>query len=101
MPRPRIAHQELLRREVAAWEDKRNRAQVRVDWQCTTTTARIKLKRLYPKLEPVNRAGADHYCTRACNDRFLRIEWQNLKWLTVLLFCLRIFMTSHTTEHGV
>jgi len=56
----RIAHQDLLRREVAAWEAKRNRAQVRVDWQFTTADARIKLKRLYPKLEPVNRAGADH-----------------------------------------
>jgi hypothetical protein len=27
---------------------------VRVDWQFTTAAARIKLKRLYPKLEPVN-----------------------------------------------
>jgi DDE superfamily endonuclease len=50
----RIAHQELLRREVAAWESTRNRAQVRVDWQFTTAAARIKLKRLYPKLEPGN-----------------------------------------------
>jgi hypothetical protein len=50
----RIAHQGLLRQEVAAWEDKRNRAQMRVDWQFTTADARIKLKRLYPKLEPVN-----------------------------------------------
>ena len=54
----RIADQGLLRREVAAWEDKRNRAQVRVDWQFTTAAARIKLKRLYPKLEPVNRGGS-------------------------------------------
>jgi len=53
----RIADQGLLMREVAAWEDKRNRAQVRVDWQFTTAAARIKLKRLYPKLEPVNRGG--------------------------------------------
>jgi hypothetical protein len=50
----RIAHQRLLKREVAAWERKRNRAQMRVDWQFTTAAARIKLKRLYPKLEPVN-----------------------------------------------
>ena len=56
----RIAHQELLRREVAAWEGQRNRAQVRVDWQCTTADARTRLKRLYPKREPVNRAGAEH-----------------------------------------
>jgi hypothetical protein len=56
----RIASQDLLRREVAAWEDKRNRAQVRVDWQFTTADARMKLKRLYPKLEPINRGGLVH-----------------------------------------
>ena len=50
----RIAHQRLLKREGAAWERNRNRAQVRVDWQFTTAAARIKLKRLYPQLEPVN-----------------------------------------------
>lgn len=50
----RMADQGWLRREVAAWEEKRHRARVRVDWQCTTAAARIKLKRLYPKLEPVN-----------------------------------------------
>jgi len=27
---------------------------MRVDWQFTTADARIKLKRLYPKVEPVN-----------------------------------------------
>jgi hypothetical protein len=31
-----------------------------VDWQFTTADARIKLKRLYPKLEPINRAGLVH-----------------------------------------
>ena len=56
----RIASQDRLRREVTAWEAKRNRAQVRVDWQFTTADARIKLKRLYPKLEPINRAGLVH-----------------------------------------
>jgi hypothetical protein len=50
----RIADQDFLRREVASWEEKRNQAQVKVDWQFTTAEARIKLKRLYPKLEPVN-----------------------------------------------
>jgi len=50
----RIADQELLKREVAAWQEKRNQAQVKVDWQFTTADARIKLKRLYPKLDAVN-----------------------------------------------
>ncbi len=50
----RIADPDFLKREVAAWEAKRNRAHVKVDWQFTTADARIKLKRLYPKLEPVD-----------------------------------------------
>ncbi len=50
----RIADQDFLKRAVAAWQQKRNQAQVKVDWQFTTADARIKLKRLYPKLEPVN-----------------------------------------------
>jgi len=34
--------------EVAAWEHKRNEAQVTIRWQFTTKDARIKLRRLYP-----------------------------------------------------
>lgn len=40
--------------EVDAWQKPRNAAQVRVDWQFKTSDARIKLKRLYPVLAPVN-----------------------------------------------
>jgi len=36
--------------EVAAWEQKRNRADSTVDWQFTTADARVKLKRLYPAI---------------------------------------------------
>jgi DDE superfamily endonuclease len=50
----RIADQDFLKREVAAWEENRNQARVKVDWQFTTADARIKLKRLYPKLEAVD-----------------------------------------------
>lgn len=50
----RIADQDFLKREVAAWQRKRNRARMKVDWQFTTADARIKLKRLYPKVEPIN-----------------------------------------------
>jgi hypothetical protein len=39
--------------EVAAWQGDRNAERVRVDWQFTTADARVKLKRLYPMLEPV------------------------------------------------
>jgi hypothetical protein len=48
----RIAEREILVAEVAAWEEKRNAAVVRVDWQFTTADARIKLKRLYPSIQP-------------------------------------------------
>jgi DDE superfamily endonuclease len=44
----RIPDAETLRREVAAWELRRNTAAVKADWQFTTADARIKLKKLYP-----------------------------------------------------
>jgi hypothetical protein len=50
----RMADKDFLRTEVAAWEEKRNQAEVKVNWQFTTADARIKLKRLYPKLEAGN-----------------------------------------------
>lgn len=50
----RIADQDFLQREVAAWQATRNQAHMKVDWQFTTADARIKLKRLYPTLEAVN-----------------------------------------------
>ena len=37
--------------QVAAWESDRNKQQKGVDWQFTTADARIKLKRLYPKIQ--------------------------------------------------
>lgn len=47
----RIPSQQTLAREVAAWEIKRNSDQKAVDWQFTTADARIKLKRLYPRIQ--------------------------------------------------
>ena len=44
----RIPDQETLRREVAAWEHKRNQDAVKVNWRFTTEDARVKLKKLYP-----------------------------------------------------
>jgi hypothetical protein len=46
----RIADIQTMRRHVAAWEDDRNNRQSKIIWQFSTTDARIKLKRLYPKL---------------------------------------------------
>ena len=47
----RITDQEVLRREVAAWQAQRNRDAVRVNWRFTTEDARIKLKSLYPSIQ--------------------------------------------------
>ena len=47
----RIPGQDVLRREVEAWQDRRNREAVRVDWRFTTEDARIKLKSLYPSIQ--------------------------------------------------
>ena len=46
----RIGSQEELQREVSAWEEERNEAQVGVNWQFTTAKARVKLHRLYPSV---------------------------------------------------
>jgi hypothetical protein len=46
----RIPDRETLASEIAAWEAFRNEQKATVDWQFTTTDARIKLKRLYPTL---------------------------------------------------
>lgn len=46
----RIANKETMCSESAAWENDRNNQQAKIDWQFTTQDARIKLKRLYPKL---------------------------------------------------
>ena len=56
----RIPDRGALDREVGAWEGARNAAAVRVDWQFSTADARVKLKRLYPVLEPVESAVAEH-----------------------------------------
>ncbi len=46
----RIADLMTMQTEVAAWERDRNNSLKKIDWQFTTSDARIKLKRLYPNL---------------------------------------------------
>ncbi len=46
----RIPDMETMRAEVNAWEKDRNNSSKKIDWQFTTSDARIKLKRLYPNL---------------------------------------------------
>jgi hypothetical protein len=47
----RIANQDTLTNEIAAWEARRNASKATVNWQFTTADARIKLKKLYPSFE--------------------------------------------------
>jgi len=46
----RIPTKEEMARQVKAWMCTRNSANLTVDWRFTTADARIKLKRLYPKI---------------------------------------------------
>lgn len=47
----RVGSFEEMERLVREWEFDRNRRCAAVDWQFTTDDARVKLKRLYPKIE--------------------------------------------------
>jgi len=47
----RIDNIEDLRRQTKAWEESRDEAEAKVNWQFTTPDARIKLRRLYPSIE--------------------------------------------------
>ena len=46
----RLADMATMQAEVAAWERDRNNSINKINWQFRTSDARIKLKRLYPKL---------------------------------------------------
>ena len=46
----RIPDQETLKREIQAWQNRRNHQRATVQWQFTTEDARIKLKTLYPSV---------------------------------------------------
>lgn len=47
----RIPDKSKLIKEVAAWQNNRNKHHAKADWQFTTEDARVKLKRLYPLFE--------------------------------------------------
>lgn len=46
----RIDNINKMRTEVTAWNRNRNNRKTKIDWQFKTADARIKLKRLYPKI---------------------------------------------------
>jgi hypothetical protein len=47
----RVGDETELRRRVNRWEEDRNNRTKRIDWQFTTSDARIKLRRLYPQIQ--------------------------------------------------
>ena len=44
-----IPNIEIMKQEVKAWTEKRNRKQATVNWRFTCEDARVKLKQLYPQ----------------------------------------------------
>jgi len=46
----RIDNLDEMHTELVAWQNRRDNAHSRIDWQFTTDDARIKLNRLYPTL---------------------------------------------------
>jgi hypothetical protein len=46
-----IANIDTVRREVAAWQTRRDQLKAKINWQFTTDDASIKLSRLYPTFE--------------------------------------------------
>jgi hypothetical protein len=47
----RVGTRAALEQRVSAWEQCRNRAGVKADWQFTTAEARVKLRKLYPTVD--------------------------------------------------
>lgn len=47
----RVGDTTALATHVTAWEERRNNAKVKADWQFTTEDARIKLRKLYPTVD--------------------------------------------------
>jgi hypothetical protein len=48
----RVGSREELEQQVAVYQTNRNTKQTKINWQFTTKDARVKLKRLYPFIEP-------------------------------------------------
>jgi hypothetical protein len=46
----RLPEKELIAQEVVAWEDQRDGSDASVDWRFQAEDARLKLKRLHPKV---------------------------------------------------
>jgi len=47
----RIAEQQIICEEVAAWEQQRNKEEAKIRWTFTVSDARVKLAKIYPSIE--------------------------------------------------
>jgi hypothetical protein len=47
----RIPDQDVLKREIAAWQENRNATACPMEWRFTNEDARVKLKKLYPTIQ--------------------------------------------------
>jgi hypothetical protein len=54
----RRMNREQLEDEVPIWQTARNALEGKIDWQFTAADARIKLKRLYPTQEKIQRINS-------------------------------------------
>jgi hypothetical protein len=50
----RLDNADVLRSEISAWEERRNKQRVKIHWSFTIAVARHKLKKLYPVVENTN-----------------------------------------------
>lgn len=48
----RLSERKAMERQVRAWTTQRNKAKTSVNWRFTTKDARIRLRKLYPSIEP-------------------------------------------------
>lgn len=48
----RVGNEEELKKQIAAYQERRNEKEIKIDWQFTAKDARVKLKRLYPPIKP-------------------------------------------------
>jgi len=48
----RVGSREELKKQIAAYQERRNKKEIKIDWQFTAKDARVKLKRLYPPMKP-------------------------------------------------
>lgn len=47
----RVGSEEELKKQIAAYQERRNKKEIKIDWQFTAKDERVKLKRLYPPIK--------------------------------------------------